>query len=262
MALPAGPVSHSVLFAVSPAFDILLTGREQLAPNLLILRFARADGQPLLHQPGQFIQLHLVDADGQPQRRSYSLSSRSDRPLSDHQFELAISLVPGGLAAGQLASALPGSVFSATGPLGRFVLPASDRNGRYLLLATGTGVSPFRGMLPQLVPLLEQGRQVVLLHGARSQAELPYAGEFIELAAQQPGFTYRPCISRQWPLDMPGAVQGHVQDQLPSLQPDPGNDIAYLCGNPGMVDAGFAALREAGFGMPRLRREKYLSQSA
>lgn len=262
MALPAGPVSHSVLFAVSPAFDILLTGREQLAPNLLILRFARADGQPLLHQPGQFIQLNLVDAQGNAQRRSYSLSSRSDRPLSDHQFELAISLVPGGLAAGQLASALPGSVFSATGPLGRFVLPASDRNGRYLLLATGTGVSPYRGMLPQLMARMQDGVQVVLLHGARSAAELLYANEFVQLAAQQPRFRYLPCLSRQWPVDLPGAVQGHVQQQLAALAPDPGNDIAYLCGNPGMVDAGFAALRGAGFGMPRLRREKYLSQSA
>lgn len=262
MALPAGPVSHSVLFAVSPAFDILLTGREQLAPNLLILRFARADGQPLLHQPGQFIQLNLVDAQGNAQRRSYSLSSRSDRPLSDHQFELAISLVPGGLAAGQLLSALPGSVFSASGPLGRFVLPASDRNGRYLLLATGTGVSPYRGMLPQLMARMQDGVQVVLLHGARSAAELLYADEFVQLAAQQPRFRYLPCLSRQWPVDLPGAVQGHVQQQLATLAPDPGNDIAYLCGNPGMVDAGFAALRGAGFGMPRLRREKYLSQSA
>lgn len=251
---------HSVLFAVSQTFDITLTDRQQPTANLLLLRFARSDGQPLLHQPGQFIQLHLVDADGQPQRRSYSLSARSDRPLPGNQFEFALSPVPAGLAAGVL-SALPlGARLAASGPSGRFVLPASDSNRRYLLLATGTGVSPFRGMLPQLIPLLEQGRQVVLLHGARRQAELPYAGEFIELAAQQPGFTYRPCISRQWPLDMPGAEKGHVQDQLPSLQPDPANDIAYLCGNPGMVDAGFAALRAAGFGMPRIRREKYLNQ--
>ena len=253
---------HSVLFAVSQTFDIILTDRQQPAANLLLLRFARADGQPFVHQAGQFIQLNLGDAQGQRQRRSYSLSARSDHGLGAEQFEFAISLVPGGLASGILANLPPGGSLSASGPLGRFVLPAAEHNRRYLLLATGTGVSPYRGMLPQLIDVLGQGRQVMLLHGARTAAELPYVQEFLELAAAQPGFGYLPCLSRQWPVDLPGAVQGHVQQHLAGLDPDPANDIAYLCGNPGMVDAGFTALRAAGFGMPRIRREKYLSQSS
>ena len=254
-------MSHSVLFAVSQPFDITLIARQQPSPGLLLLRFARADGQPFVHQAGQFIQLNLVDAQGQPQRRSYSLSTRSDHGLGAEQFECAISLVPGGLASTTLAHLPPGGSLSASGPLGRFVLPAAEHNRRYLLLATGTGVSPYRGMLPQLAAAIGRGQQVVLLHGARTLAELPYVDEFMELAAARPGFVYLPCLSRQWPVDLPGAVQGHVQQHLAGLAPDPANDIAYLCGNPGMVDAGFAALRAAGFGMPRIRREKYLSQA-
>lgn len=261
MAQPAGPVPHSVPFAVSQTFDITLIARQQPCAGLLLLRFARADGQPLVHQAGQFIQLHLVDAQGDPQRRSYSLSGRSDHAAADGGFEVAVSLVPGGLAAGVLAALPPGGRLSASGPLGRFVLPDSEANQRYLLLATGTGVSPYRGMLPQLVAGMAQGKQVVLLHGARSVAELPYVDEFVQLAGEQPCFAYLPCLSRQWPVDLPGARQGHVQAHLAGLLPDAQNDIAYLCGNPAMVDAGFAALRAAGFGMARLRREKYLSLS-
>jgi NAD(P)H-flavin reductase len=36
-------------------------------------------------------------------------------------------------------------------------------------------------------------------------------------------------------------------------------EIAYLCGNPDMVDATFEALREAGLPTPQVRREKYVS---
>ena len=173
----------------------------------------------------------------------------------------AISLVPGGLAAGLLSTLPIGASVPASGPLGRFCLNPGDRNRRDLLLATGTGVSPYRAMLPALIERMQQGLEVVLLHGARTADELPYAGEFLALAAAQPRFEYLPCVSRQWPVDLPAACQGHVQEQLARLKPDPAHDIAYLCGNPAMIDAGFALLRAAGFGMPRLRREKYLSLS-
>jgi NAD(P)H-flavin reductase len=46
---------------------------------------------------------------------------------------------------------------------------------------------------------------------------------------------------------------------LAELQPSAGRDIAYLCGNPNMVDAGFNALKEFGLPVPQIRREKYIS---
>jgi ferredoxin-NADP reductase len=36
-------------------------------------------------------------------------------------------------------------------------------------------------------------------------------------------------------------------------------DIAYLCGNPDMVDATFEALKDIGLPIPMIRREKYAS---
>lgn len=239
-------------------FEIVLTERLAPAPGLRLLRFARADGLPLVHRPGQFIQLHLAAADGSVQRRSYSLSGRSDLPLPGQQFEFALSPVPGGLASEVLEALPPGGTLAASGPQGRFVLEERDQPARLMLLATGTGVSPFRAMLPDLCQRLAGGARVVLLHGARSEQTLPYAAEFAALAARQPGFDYRPCLSRQWPASLPGAQRGYVQDGLAALAPDPATDMAWLCGNPGMVDAGFAALRAAGFGMARIRREKYL----
>ena len=52
---------------------------------------------------------------------------------------------------------------------------------------------------------------------------------------------------------------GYVQQFLAEFAPDPARDIAYLCGNPNMVDTCFEALKEAGFEVRQIRREKYVS---
>src|SRR5690625_5154173 len=61
------------------------------------------------------------------------------------------------------------------------------------------------------------------------------------------------------PDPRPNDRLGYVQSMLPELEPSADRDIAYLCGNPDMVDATFAALKEAGLGVRQIRREKYIS---
>ena len=52
---------------------------------------------------------------------------------------------------------------------------------------------------------------------------------------------------------------GYVQQFLSEFAPDAARDVAYLCGNPNMVDACFGALKEAGLEVKQIRREKYVS---
>lgn len=217
-----------------------------------------ADGTPLSHRPGQFVQLYFDDGQGGQVRRSYSLAGVHDggEPVP---LELVVADVPGGIGSAALNALVPGDVVPASGPLGRFSLQPGDAPSRHLFLATGTGVAPFRAMLAQLRPALAAGRvQVVLLQGARTRDDLLFADEFCALSASCPAFVWRPCLSRGEAPDLPAVRTGYIQDQLVTVQPDPTADLAWLCGNPAMVDAGFAALRAAGFGMPRIRREKYL----
>ena len=95
-------------------------------------------------------------------------------------------------------------------------------------------------------------------------AELLYGDEFRAFAHAHPGFRFVPCFSRELPE--PGSAQdhtdvrhGYVQNMLDEFAPDPAGDIAYLCGNPNMVDACFEALKAAGLPIPHIRREKYVS---
>ena len=247
-------------------FPLKLVSRRMLAPSVAHLGFVRGDGQPLDFVPGQFIQVHFHYADGTATRRSYSLATIHDHALGPGEaVEIAVSYVPGGAATALFEGLDEGEAIDASGPYGRFVLMPADANRRYLLIGTGTGVTPYRAMLPQIEQLMtERGIEVVLLFGARNPAELLYGEEFRAFAATHPGFRFVPCFSRELPAaDSPHAHadvrHGYVQNFLAEFAPDPATDIAYLCGNPNMVDACFESLKEAGLEVKQIRREKYVS---
>ena len=233
-----------------------------LAPSVGHYQFVRDDGQPLDFVPGQFIQVHFRYADGTPAKRSYSLATIHDHALGPGEaVEIAVSYVPGGAATALFEGLPEGGHVEASGPFGRFCLMPGDRNARYLLIATGTGVTPYRSMLPQLEALMAgRGVEVVLLQGVRTPAELLYGDEFRAFADAHPGFRYVPCLSRELPPDPhPDVRHGYVQQHLGDVAPDAAHDIAYLCGNPDMVDACFEALKGFGLPVPQIRREKYVS---
>src|SRR5690606_2152982 len=122
-----------------------------LAPGVAHLSFVRADGQPLDFVPGQFVQVHFHYGDGTATKRSYSLATVHDHTLGPGEaVEIAVSYVPGGAATALFEGLDLGDTVDASGPYGRFCLMPADDNRRYLLIATGTGVTPYRAMLPQL----------------------------------------------------------------------------------------------------------------
>ena len=246
---------------MAESFSLRLVDSRMLAPTVRHLVFERVDGQPLAFQPGQFLQVHFHYDDGTATKRSYSVATVGDGSSPVASIEIAVSYVEGGAATKLLGGLAHGDAIDASGPYGRFCLQAADTHPRYLLLATGTGVTPYRAMLPQIEKLLAAGgREVLLLYGARSEAELLYGDEFEAFAQSHPGFLFHGCLSRQ-PRAEPRATDrsGHVQHVLAELGPDPARDIAYLCGNPNMVDAAFEALKGHGLPVAQIRREKYIS---
>ncbi|MES2857992.1 MAG: FAD-binding oxidoreductase, partial [Pseudomonadota bacterium] len=233
-----------------------------IAPSVAHLSFVRDDGLPLDYIPGQFIQVHFNYADGTPARRSYSLATIHDHALAPGEaVDIAVSYVPGGAATALFEGMPIGDQVIASGPYGRFCLLPNDANRRYLLIGTGTGITPYRAMLPQIASLMaERGVEVVLLQGARSPEELLYGDDFRAFAEAHPGFRFVPCFSRELPQQ--GSVHAHadvrhgyVQNTLAEFAPDATGDIAYLCGNPNMVDACFEALKQDGLPIPQIRRE-------
>lgn len=234
-----------------------------LAPSVAHLSFVRDDGLPLDFIPGQFVQVHFEYADGTATKRSYSLATIHDHALGPGEaVEMAVSYVAGGAATALFEGLPEGGQVMASGPYGRFCLMPADANQRYLLIGTGTGVTPYRAMLPLIEQRIrERGIQFVLLFGARTPIELLYGDEFRAFADAHPGnFRFVPCFSRELPNDPhPDVRHGYVQQFLDEFAPCADTDIAYLCGNPNMVDACFEVLKGHGLPVPHVRREKYVS---
>ena len=237
-------------------FPLVLDWARDITPGVRHFAFRRADAEPFEYTAGQFINLHFDREEGRT-HRSYSVATP---PGDSGLIEIAVAPVEGGLATGVLFGMGQGDMIDASGPFGRFVL-RDDPPCRYVLAATGTGVTPYRAMLPELKRLLEaETHTVELLLGVRRPEELLYGEEFLAMAEARPGFRFTACYSREMP-DAPRSFEtrGYVQDRFEALGLDPARDIAYLCGNPAMVDDAYNALKAAGFGVREVRREKYLS---
>ena len=240
-------------------FQLVLQSARLITPRVRELAFVREDQDSLDYTPGQFITL-FIDSDGERLRRSYSIASI---PGSEpDEIRIAVTYVDGGRATARLFSMEPGERIQAMGPFGRLVL-REDPPGRYLLVATGTGVSPYRAMLPELERRIDlEDFSVELLLGVRGPGDLLYGNEFAAFANQCSGFTFRACYSREMPERASEFEHsGYVQGLLLKMALNPERDIVYLCGNPTMIDEATAFLTECGFPMRNVRREKYVSSN-
>lgn len=243
---------------MSERFLLKLISTKTLNDNTVHFNFKILNSGKLTLIAGQFLRL-LFQQDGEEVFRSYSianiLTSNSD---TIDNIELAVSWVDGGLATVGLQNLKIGDEIDAMAPYGRFCL--TDKMwDRYFLVATGTGVTPYRAMTNELIARIDAGAQVYIVMGARDETGLLYADEFRKNANNK-NYHYVSCLSRENlknPTDLD--FEGHVQTYLTQVEFDTDNDVVYLCGNPEMVDEAFTLMKEKGMPVPQIRREKYVS---
>lgn len=101
--------------------------------------------------------------------------------------EIAASATPGGLATDYLFTLRPGDRVRVSGPFGRLALPREDP-AHYVFIGTGTGMAPFRAMLPELDRRATvRSLRVTILMGVRAPAERLYYQDFVRFAECAPG---------------------------------------------------------------------------
>ena len=237
-------------------FPLVVTAFSDIAPQVRQLSLQRPDGRPFSYVPGQFISIHF-SSKGETLRRSYSIASLPHEPTLD----IALSYFKGGAGSEYIFNLNVGDTITASGPYGRLVLQDHVPQ-QYILMATGTGVTPYRAMLPELSHRLKENPtlQVHLVFGIRSAEYALYHADFVNFAAAHPRFHVYFYYSREENAPLkPYEYTGYVQKALPNLPLNPEDDIVYLCGNPNMIDEVFAWLKNHGFQPQQVRREKYIS---
>lgn len=202
-----------------------------------------------------------VDENGKPHRlRLYSIASchlgdsRDGRTLSlcvkrvryPHPESGEMIL---GAASNYLCDLAPGDVAHLTGPVGRtFLLPA-DPTANIVMMATGTGIAPFRAFVQNLFrPGYEHTGQVRLFFGAMTSGQLLYHDEFERLMMLHPNFRVSYAISEEQQTEdgAPMWVQERVREQgaeVWSLLTRP-QTYVFICGLKGMIKGITAAVTE------------------
>jgi len=224
-----------------------LVESREIGPEVRNFLFDVPEMEKLAFTPGQFVSFSETVL-GRQVTRAYSLCSAPD----GNRFELCLNRVREGLFSPWLFEMAPGGSVEMSGPLGFFVprKPFHDS----VLIATGTGVAPFRAFL-RWAPVLDSGKRITLLFGARYPLGLVYRSEFHAIEHERADFRFLPTITRP-NSEYRGRI-GWVQQHLDEALEDRLDVDVYICGLREMVDSVRAVLKEKGFERAQIRYERY-----
>lgn len=214
--------------------------------------------RPIHFVAGQYINIKYPNI---RRARNYSFADAPQREgLKTLNF--FIRKVPNGsftedLFAGRLAD-VP---LDLDGPHGNFHLHPGDRP--MICIAGGSGLAPLMSVLENARKDRVQ-RPCAFLFGARTEADL-YGLEQIRQLAQgwAAEFVFLPVLSHE-PADSAwtgarGLVTQFITDALPNT--DWTNAEGYMCGPPGMIDAGIASMTEVGMRLEAIYYDKFTDES-
>ncbi len=202
-----------------------------------------------------------LDAHGKPHHaRQYSIASPRNgeragynnlsltvkRVVQDHQGQPVI-----GVASNYLCDLKTGDTVQVIGPFGSNFLMPNHPGSHLVMICTGTGSAPMRGMTEWRRRLKASGKyeggQLVLFFGARTQQELPYFGPLQKLPKDFIDIHF--AYSRT-----PGQPKRYVQDamrdasaSLAELLKDPQTHF-YVCGLKAMEEGVLKALQDIAVG--------------
>jgi benzoyl-CoA 2,3-dioxygenase component A len=198
-----------------------------------------------------------VDASGKPHHaRQYSIASpRNGERAGYNNVSLTVKRViedhegkpVHGVCSNYLCDVKVGDPIQVIGPFGSSFLMPNHPKSNIVMICTGTGSAPMRGMTEWRRRLRQTGKfeggKLMLFFGARTQQELPYFGplqklpkDFIDINF---AFSRTPGQPKRYVQD---AMREHAAD-LVALLKDP-NTYFYVCGLKSMEEGVVLALHD------------------
>ena len=222
--------------------------------------WVRFDEEPTPFEPGQYMTIGVF-VDGRIVQRPYSVASPPS-VAGDTGYEFYLRLVQGGTFTPILWDLPVGHRMRMIGPKGKFLLePDDDRT--HLFISSGTGNAPFVSMMRDTLAA-GRPRRAIYLNGVSHARDLGYRDTVERWAGSgEYPVTFIPTVSRpddpmnaEW-MGRTGRVESIVAPIVAELGLDPGDTVAYLCGNPDMIQSAEATLLEIGFPEPAVKKELY-----
>lgn len=192
--------------------------------------------------PGQFITIQTAEN----YHRSYSIAFREANKIA-----ILVSLKEDGKFTPKLFVAEIGQIYTIEGPLGNFVLP-STLPDTVCLICTGTGLAPFIPMIPEILKFPE--KKVHLIYGNRYETDFVFHAHYLNLAKNNPHFSYWPICSREekW------GRKGYVHSVYTSLFKKGAESAHFMvCGWENMCKEARQNLKEIGFSRRQYTFEQY-----
>jgi len=174
---------------------------------------------------GQFLNV-ILEKNGKKLVRQYSIASAPGELI-----ELYIKKVDEGVVSSYLYDLNEGDEINLIGPLGIFTLDKSSKSRDIVFVAIGTGISPIRSMIKEL---LKEGfdKNIYLFYGNRYENDFFFNEEFKSLEREITNFYYFPIISR--PTDNWNGFNGHIQKHFDKVE-NLGNKEFFICASPFIV---------------------------
>lgn len=229
-------------YLVSPKekLILILSKKTQLASN--IYDFVFSLDQKFIFLPGQYMEWTLGQkkVDDRGNRRYFTLASaptegnlrigvRVSDPSSSFKQELVNMKNGDKIVAGSLS--------------GDFVLP-KDPGRKFVFIAGGIGITPFRSIIKNMVDNQEK-RNIVLFYSVKNTQDAVYMDVFMQ--AQSLGLRTLVNVSTQ-----SGPITKEI---ITSKVADFKQRLFYLSGPPGMVDAFEKTLSEMGLEKSRIKTD-------
>ncbi len=234
-------------------YNATVVQKIQIRPNLMILRVA-TDEPRTKFAAGQYTTLGLYgyeprSENSEPEaipskpdkliQRAYSIASARHET---QQFEFYISQVKTGQLTPRLFHLEVGDrVFVGRRIVGVFNLSDAPKDADLVMIATGTGITPYISFLRSHIMERPESKMVVI-QAAAHQGDLGYFSELSFLNNAFPNFYYLPTLTdadETWPglrLWIEELLDSGVLAEKAGVVCDPQKTHFYLCGNPIMVE--------------------------
>ncbi|MDR9438611.1 MAG: anthranilate 1,2-dioxygenase electron transfer component AntC [Halomonas sp.] len=243
-------VDSGVCSVATEVHDGTVSEVKQVSDAAAILEITLDDpAQALQYLPGQYARIEVPGSD---EWRAYSFATST---VKDGKLRFLIRLLPSGVMSDYLRDrAKPGDAISLEAPLGAFYLREVERP--LLMVAGGTGLSAFLGMLERIEENGDGDQPIRLCYGVTQEADLSELDRLDRFTEVLPDFAYETIVMN--PSEAWQGRKGVVCDLFDlDFLAQPFD--TYLCGPPPMIEASKQWLEEREVGEHRVFFEKFVS---